>query len=596
MPSRISSLLTCAGPSTSSIPTPIATDGHIPAWASLPYHVLLQIFVYAYHSLRDENTEPTAATSWLVRVARMCRAFTKPALTALYRNPPISAMTHNRKDLVEHLVQPPADAHEDYQVMVKRLELDAAQMASTTDPIHSATDLAALITALTTVREIDIFDPLDRPPYRERSKRMRRWTYPDELFDALRRANLRLRSWRWRSSFCAHGPLWMKEIHDDKSFQSLREVTLTKFDPEESRKPDETKTTVEELLGSALAVLPNLKSLVFESCKVVNGSLLPLLPKTLLSLNITNCFNLTSDALEAFLAESGQNLEDLVLNHNQCLDLSFLVSLKQSCPQLEVLRMDLNYYSSLMMSSDNEPLYDFLLGEDEIPTWPSTLKVIDMEYLRHWSSNAATNFFTSIIDSADELPRLRELQILAMVDVGWRQRADFRRKWAARFERVFARRCSAPSPHLASLRAYREWKTSHPDVKNDSLLDISEEMKNNDNDESDSDVPLVPNSCQKRDEVWGSRRLRTRGKASANYDETSEAEATSDASGGDAGEEPRVIQGQCHTVMVRIDNGRPREEVFDENDFLDPEPSGDEDWNSEVDEVNGWGADSTVAW
>jgi hypothetical protein len=135
----------------------IPTDGHKPALASLPYHVLLQIFVYASHPLRDENMRPTPSIPWMVQVARMCSAFTKPALTALYRNPPIFATRHTRKDLVYHLINPPADAHEQYRVMVKRLELDATQMTALTDATHSVADLAALVQSLTTLREIDIF-------------------------------------------------------------------------------------------------------------------------------------------------------------------------------------------------------------------------------------------------------------------------------------------------------------------------------------------------------------------------------------------------------------------------------------------------------
>jgi len=566
--------------------TPIAahipTDGHRPAWATLPYHVLLQIFEYAAHPLHDENMMLTPAVGWLVQMARTSYAFTKPALTALYRNPPIYATKQNRKSLVQHLTSPPADAYVDYRVMVKRLELDAVQMASSTDPTNNATDLAALVAALTTVREIDIFDPFDRPPYRARANRVRRWHYPDELFDALRQSEIRLRSWRWNSSFCAKGFSWIKDIHDASNFQSLRELTLTKFAPVKTRKSDENdhEPTTEELLAIALTALPNLRHLTFESCDVVNERLLPLLPTALCSLNITNCIYVTSEALHGFLEHHGQYLEDLVLNHNQSLNLSFLVDLKPFCPRLEVLSLDLNYYSSLVMSSDNEPIYDHLLDVSEIPTWPSTLRVIDLKYLRHWSPTAAINLFTSLIDSAKELSNLRELRILAMVDIDWRRRADFRTKWAARFMKVFARRYIAPNLHLASLRAYREWKDSPSEdtKKHDSLLDIAEEVViNAATSDSDSDVPLVPRGRPKHNEKWNSKRLRTRGHASANYGESSDSDGSGSEETADA-DEPDHIQGQCHAVVFRIDNLRPREDLFDENDFLDEERSGDEDW------------------
>jgi len=592
---------------TSTAPT-IPTDGHQPAWASLPYHVLLQVFVYASHPLRDENMKPTTSIHWLAQVARVCSAFTKPALTALYRTPPIFAMKQTRKDLVHHLISPPADAKEDPRVMVKRLELDATQMLALTDHHNSIADLAALIRSLTTLRGIDIFDPVDRPPFRGRTRRIRRWVYPPELFDALRQSDLRIRSWRWNSKFCSQGPLWMKDIHGDAAFQSLRELFLTKFHPVEiredrdEREDVEGQPTTEEVVASALAALPNLKALSFETCGIVSDRLLPLLPTNLVSLHITNCGELLSDSLQAFLATHGSLLEDLVLNHNQSLDLSFLVDLKQSCPRLEVLRMDTTYYSSLEMSSDNEPLYESLLGETETPTWPSTLRSIDLEYLRKWNSTAATNFFGSLIDAAEELPSLREIIIIAMVDTDWRQRAEFRRKWTDQFREVFAQKCNPPNPHLVSLRAYREWKATDTEVepeteKNDSLIDNSldvskdkeqpqAESNNHGSDsDSDSDAPLLNRRKQKQDDKWGSTRLRSRIRAHV-YDESSgeerETETGSDEEiSGEA--QVRFVQGRCHTVLFRIDNFRPREEIYGEADFLDAEPSGDEEWNGNND-------------
>lgn len=47
----------------------------------------------------------------------------------------------------------------------------------------------------------------------------------------------------------------------------------------------------------------------------------------------------------------------------------------------------------------------------------------------------------------------------------------------------------------------------------------------------------------------------------------------------DGGDGDLFIQGMCDIVMVRIDNLRPTELQFNEQDFLDDELSGDEDWN-----------------
>lgn len=385
----------------------------------------------------------------------------------------------------------------------------------------------------------------------------------------------------------------MKDIHGEAAFQSLHELTLTKFHPAEIREDRDEREdiqgqpTTEELVASAIVALPNLRSLSFETCGIVSGRLLPLLPANLVSLNITNCGELLSDALQAFLATHGAQLEDLVLNHNQSLDLSFLVDLKRSCPRLEILRMDTTYYSSLEMSSDNEPLYETLLGETERPTWPSTLRVIDMEYLRNWNSTAATNFFSSLIDAANELPWLQEITIIAMVDTDWRQRAEFRRKWTDQFKKVFARPWKPPSPHLVSFKAYRIWKaqdSSHgtEPEKNDALTQEEPQEVRVEPSESDSDMPLLSSRNQKQDEKWGSKRLRSRSKAAASYDESSGEESESDEEVSNGDEVP-FVQGRCHTVLFRIDNFRPREEIYGEADFLDAEPSGDEEWNGNDD-------------
>ncbi|ORY01511.1 hypothetical protein BCR34DRAFT_574839 [Clohesyomyces aquaticus] len=570
-------------------------DGKIPNWSSLPYHILLQIFVYASHPLHDDNMFPLPSIQWLALVARRCcNAFTKPALTALYRNPPIFAIKQNRKDLVHHLISPPSTTHSDYSVMVKRLELDATKMSQLTDPTHSVNDLAALITSLKAIKEIDIFDPWDKPPFQPRS-RGRRWNYPNELFIALRASELHLKSWRWHGAFLNHQPIKMKEIHTDKAFVTLREVILTRFDlpktPSKVTPPGQAST--EELLCSALAVLPSLRSLSFESCGVLNERLLSMLPNHLTSFSVTNCEELTSEALEAFLVTGGARLEELILNHNRSLDLSFMADLKHSCPRLEVLKMDLNYYTHWAITHDQAPNYAELLKEGEIPSWPSALRVIDLEFLRNWTPGVATAFFTSIIDSAEQLPWLRELRISAMVDNDWRARAEYRSKWTARFQRVFGKKISMPSAHLVSLRAFREWKAraassagmvEEGEAEKTSVLNTAIQSENEvEGRVNHTDSTPESSKNTKGNETWGSKRLRTRAKNTPIHDESSGDESSSDheSNEGSDSEEIGFIQGKCHTVVFVIDNLRPRDNILHEDDFLDTEPSGDEDWNGE---------------
>ena len=56
---------------------------------TLPYHVLQLVFDYASYPLIAENFAPNPSVAWLFKIARLCKSFTEPALTALYTSPPL---------------------------------------------------------------------------------------------------------------------------------------------------------------------------------------------------------------------------------------------------------------------------------------------------------------------------------------------------------------------------------------------------------------------------------------------------------------------------------------------------------------------------
>mgnify|MGYP001594661420 CR=1 FL=1 len=67
--------------------------GVIPPWQTLPYQILLQIFYYASYPLVDERTfNQTANWHWLLQTSKLCRSFSEPALTVLYRSPCLTPM------------------------------------------------------------------------------------------------------------------------------------------------------------------------------------------------------------------------------------------------------------------------------------------------------------------------------------------------------------------------------------------------------------------------------------------------------------------------------------------------------------------------
>lgn len=533
----------------------------------------------------------------------MCHNFVEPALTALYRSPPLTSLdkSHLNK-FVESILEPQSARLYNYNNKVKGLELDVTRIPSYAPANRSLQDLGELVAAVPQVIDVDLFDPGDIPPYR-RNRHSVRWHYPDGLFSSMNAAGVRLKSWRWnRMLLSKQRPmLWLKEVHESSSFKGLVNLTFSNFDEAVNDEEDEAVISLGDSLASALSVLQDLRGLTFECSTVLTGKLLSLLPSHLYRLNIINCAEVTSDDLQVFLVTHGSSLKELVLDHNQALDLSFLTILKNSCPVLEVLSMDLNYYNTFSTHHDSDPKYEDLLREDEAPSWPSSLRTLKLVYMRKWTSAAAETLFQSLVDAAEDLPWLRVLVLKAILDISWRDRAQFRDRWIGKLKRVFLRKTTPPSKHLVSIKAYRDWKKQQA-LQNDQ--DCSRELKAN----SRGSPPLVRQARRKvqvqqvntaiplQDEGgspgWSENRLRPRTR-----DAESSGTLSSDEEQGSKTDETSndgFMQAKCAVVDISIDNLRPREELFDEGDFLDEEVSGDEDWDEDIDDVEG--GEPNYAW
>ncbi|OMP85344.1 hypothetical protein BK809_0004014, partial [Diplodia seriata] len=608
----------------------LESDGVIPDWANLPYEVLLQVFRFASDPLRDEDFSPTPNIPWLASAARVCKSFLEPALTALYRCPPLVTVEKPHR-LLDLLSDTTANRCINYNVKVRRLEFDAPSTLAYTWAGRQF-EIGDLIPFIPQLTELLIVHPQDRPPFRTLN-RPGRWHYSQAMFTSLAASKIRLKSWNWNSIFRTkdHDLFWMGGIHQMEAFQRLEHLSLFNFGPESFAvvtNEDGTEysgRTSQQVLADNLALLPELKSLSFESCQVLDGDFLPLLKENLQNLAVTNCHHVTSEILRDFLISHGSQLESLILNHNQALDISFLPDLKRTCPKLQVLKMDLNYFDSHDTFRDSEPKYIDLLKDDEIPSWPVTLEIIELNQLRQWTSEAAENFFSSLLDSAEELPQLRRLTLKAILNIGWRDRATFRDKWIGRLQRVFLRKSCPPNSHLMSGKRWRMLKESTLPTPDDSppkgvgrLRHVAVTPRVKDK------LPLQPakeeNAHHSGDENQDdssapARHLRPRRAVATNYSGddsstssslSSEAEhssledddqrQTSDDNGDGSGDwrrsQEKFIQGMCEIVDIRIDNLRPREEQFNENDFLDSEVSGDEDWNGE----DNFGVDDRYAW
>jgi hypothetical protein len=590
------------------------------AWTDLPFELLRDILSYASYPLFDERGQATPHVQWLLKFRNIHPALHEASLAALYFTPPITntVRAHNFLSLMSQS----ENRTTNYNVKVRHLELEVrSTLAYSAGAELGSFDLGALVKQLPQLIGIDIWSIMDNFEIRSRALHSRPWAYPDSLFDALLETKQRLRHFHWNSRFLAKHATdvtgmyeWMNTIHQFPSFQSLTYLKLSSFYgdietridlafPVDFASPGKTLTITQqnkeatriekkatqqkqdEMLAKAIGALPNLRKLDFSMCSVVEGEWLQLLPKELTHLGIAECDRITSEGLQEFLSTHGQHLKVLVLNLNKELKISFLTSLAASCPHLEELHMDMTLFrkpdaGEIFASGD----YGYMLQADEKPTWPKTLRTISMNHLQYMPAAAAEVFFTSLIESAQDLPDLRTLLLSVSLDVSWRDRAKMRDLWEDKFKRVFLRKPTPPNPHWWSIRSYNEWKAktvaevviSPPKPGTIGLITEAAEETATDDDESD-----IPIKTRKRkaptEEV--TRRLRPR--------KTTDDESDQPISNLDGSLRDMVmatlelhIQGLCDEVDVRIDNLRPRGgEELRESDFLDSEPSGDEEWN-----------------
>ncbi|TVY36421.1 hypothetical protein LSUB1_G007961 [Lachnellula subtilissima] len=624
----------------------IIGSGVIPQWQSLPYHVLLQVFKYAAYPLYDVCTfQPSPSATWLLKMARLCRQFTEPALTALYSSPPLVPMVQAHR-LVDILRSDPRQMAFGYRQKIQSLHIDVGQVVAYSLTGSGHLDLRDLIKDLPRLADLELYHQKDMAPYRELNDNIK-WTYPESFFDALEYVDpaadpmrgdktsvCKLRSWRWSRRLA--GSMWdiekMREVHLKPSFSALRKIGFVDYQIPDGKGVHPRQT----ILADSLKPLKNLQHLVFEASTICDEDLLPLLPKNLRHLEFINCAGLEAEHIAAFLLTHGNQLRTLVLNHNQRLSLGFLPVLGIACPHLQVFKMNLSYYNGSTAYRDSEPLYAQLLLPDQIPVWPSSLQTIELTNMRKWETDAAEMFFQSLLDSAANLPDLRKLALQCIISVGWRDRASFREKWIGSLDRIF-KRVSEPPRHIVSIRSCDEPEADtgpmvHPKVKtaipirDRTMPHISysgsssteatapsparrsqrtatqpglyAESPDNSDAEPEAEYQL-PNNSFKSSRPNGLARELAILKQTAGIDSPPDNPSSPTAASSDddepilnkikgKGKAREVIQGMCEVVEVRIDNLRPTEVQVTEADFLDEEASGDEDWNGEDPVVDGY--------
>ena len=575
------------------------TDGKIPDWTSLPIELLRDIFVFAAHPMHEQTPTAAANVGWLMRTARrLCRAFAVPALEAYYQSPYV------HRELQAHhlleLMQMPADkTYINYNVKVKWLEIDVRRIAYSAYG-KARIDLSQLVERLPQLQHFEIVHPVDSPPYRH--EKIQPWRYPVDLFTALATSGARLKSWRWNrdmipiSSEDFNIYAYMSDVHRSKSFEYLERLVVCGFDANDSLGVPSSEVEPgprKHRLAETVSLLSRLKDVTFISCDLIMEEFLEHLPKNLERLELSNCLEVTSEMLKTFLTTGGSQLRELVLNHDPALDLGFMPHLKTLCPKLQMLKMDFTYYSEHVNFNDAWAMYDHLLTEDEVPSWPSTLRHLELVNLQKWTAEAAQNLFRSLVDSSKDLPDLRHLVIQAHINIPWRDRTGFRDQWIVRLGRVYQRKSEYPFPYLGSFKQYRLWQESqaHEPVEVDGETAARRQLAHvritprkrdaeSDVDIYDDESPSAPKQVRPQRRSARVQELRESHSASeAVEDAPTPTSVSSDSDDEDSKQPDDFIQGLCEVVDIRIDNQRPRESQFTEANFLDSEPSGDEDWH-----------------
>ena len=389
-------------------------------------------------------------------LARTCKNFYEPAISALYRNPP-TAPPVRAHQLLRRLRERPELGRK-----VKRLVLDIDPLLKLSTAGYGRFDVGKFVSLCSGIKEVWISHHWDFPPYRWDTNTPPHWKYPQELFDALEGGApegaaaqggaqddgkgvaaemactpVRLHGWRWNHLFTDIEHITRR--HLQPSFQALRRLSIIYIR--------------DSLLdfGPALAVLPVLDELELERCNfgpaILSGIATAAPRLRLKSLSLINCAELESSSLsELLLSNTCGQLEHLQVASCRSCDLAFLSALSHT-PNLRSLHFEGKYFSTTAIYNDAKPGYRTLLPLDAVPLYPSKLQSLKLLNLRKWSAEEAEAFLNSLVSAAPLLRRMRELSLHCILDgFGWRERADVRDKYETKLLHAFVRPSSEPTP------------------------------------------------------------------------------------------------------------------------------------------------------
>ena len=543
-----------------------------PSLGGLPYDCLVCILEFAASGLENDRKAPE---EWLQQASLVCKRFTRPARAVSFRTIRLPDHYHARK-LIAYLKSLATGSKP--RAWIQYLTIEAipvlARKDQGDDPI-SLTELLKLVPMLRGLSlEIQHDVPLRRSQGYGFGARSLNSVYQPSLIDILKEQQIYLRSVKWNYYFNRNSPFpWtqLADIHKEPIFRRLEHVEIVWLNGFAS---NQNKNIFAQSLVDALNSSLSLKSLTFNGCQLRSGlDVLGALPKTLENLTITDTA-VRPVMLGQYLAECGGNLRSLKIKYNRTIDLSFLGALDVNCPRLESLQYDLSSISDQDSAVSSEGTLQDLLPDGTIPTWPSSLQRVEMLYLRKWNLESAETFFKSFLQHAHKLPNLRVLILKATVNLDWKDRVKFRDKWTASLLKTFKRNVPDPKP----VNFYLNRNTGPP---------ASKRLSSRRNTEAAGSPSTRKRLHTAIDDTLQSRRSSGRITRMRKEKESTPATGSPDNNSQKAEIEDiehyqdHAIQGMCDVVDIRIENLHPAQVQFEEKDFLDSEPSGDEDWDGD---------------
>ncbi|KAK7948075.1 uncharacterized protein PG986_008961 [Apiospora aurea] len=582
-------------------------------WATLPYLVWRTIFDEIAAPLRDLSAREevkSEASRTILASARASKILAEPALTALYQTPPLTPLSTHQ--LLHTLMTPPESTMFNYRPKIEVLRIEVEQTLSRKN-MGTYLNLKELLQYLPRLKHIDLYTALDAKPWRQLDQSVR-WKYSPELFNALQSmppmgnpdltdeglTYLPLESWSWSARLIP--PAWsmdeIRSIHSAPSFQFLRKITFINFQvPSVTSKIKDPiaiaamDNPVIQDFASTITLLPKLEHLVLEASTVANGSLLEQLPRNLKHFELINCWDVEAEHMVDFLRDRGHSLKSIVLNHCQSLSLQFLPILGSACPDLEEIHVNTKYFRHHEFYNDDQPFWDVFLEPEQIPTWPTKLRCIDMQHLQFNEAYRAAHIFCKSLEtSAHRLPHLRKLAIDIKLKCNLNVRTKLRNYWTPRLQTIFKRPLVVPTSVADASRLAKqlEQQAVLEPGRRKSLKACSTPMRRS---VRIAEIISSPDVTQDEASATSGREVSRRGQVrkearrlgNESYDADGESDDELSAEVYTDPTKNSPVQRLCNVVEIQLDNSRVVEEQFAMVDFRggpeSEEEEEDPDWN-----------------